>query len=54
MKVLVIGDAGYIGSHTLIELDKSGFNFVVFDNLCNSSLKSLKRVEKTIGKTIGF
>ena len=46
MKVLVTGGAGYIGSHTLIELDKAGFNFLVFDNLCNSSKESLKRVEK--------
>lgn len=54
MKVLVTGGAGYIGSHTLIELNKAGFDFVVFDNLCNSSQESLKRVEKIIGKSIDF
>ena len=54
MKVLVTGGAGYIGSHTLIELYKAGFDFVVFDNLCNSSKQSLQRVEKIIGKSISF
>lgn len=54
MKVLVTGGAGYIGSHTLIELEKAGFDFVVFDNLCNSSRESIKRVEKIIGKSIDF
>ena len=54
MKVLVTGGAGYIGSHTLIELNKAGFDFVVFDNLCNSSKESSKRVEKIIGKSIDF
>lgn len=54
MKVLVTGGAGYIGSHTLIELNNAGFDFVVFDNLCNSSKESLKRVEKIIGKSINF
>ncbi len=54
MKVLVTGGAGYIGSHTLIELNKAGFDFVVFDNLCNSSKESLTRVEKIIGKSINF
>ncbi|WP_108063697.1 UDP-glucose 4-epimerase GalE [Poseidonibacter lekithochrous] len=54
MKVLVTGGAGYIGSHTLIELNKAGFDFVVFDNLCNSSYESLKRVENIIGKSVDF
>lgn len=54
MKVLVTGGAGYIGSHTLIELNRAGFDFVVFDNLCNSSKQSLKRVEKIIDKSIDF
>jgi UDP-glucose 4-epimerase len=54
LKVLVTGGAGYIGSHTLIELDKVGYDFIVFDNLCNSSKKSLQRVEKIIGKSIDF
>ena len=52
--VLVTGGAGYIGSHTCIALDAAGFEFVVFDNLCNSSKESLLRVEKIIGKKIEF
>jgi UDP-glucose 4-epimerase len=54
MKVLVTGGAGYIGSHTCIALHEAGFDFIVFDNLCNSSRESLKRVEKIIGKSIDF
>ena len=52
--VLVTGGAGYIGSHTCIALDRAGFDFVVFDNLCNSSSESLRRVEKIINKKIKF
>ena len=52
--ILVTGGAGYIGSHTLIALDEAGYDFVVYDNLCNSSLESMKRVEKLIGKDIKF
>lgn len=54
MKVLVTGGAGYIGSHTCIALHEAGFEFVVFDNLCNSSKESLRRVEQIIGKSIDF
>ena len=50
--ILVTGGAGYIGSHTCIALHEAGFDFVVFDNFCNSSLESLKRVEKIINKKI--
>ena len=52
--VLVTGGAGYIGSHTCIALHEAGFEFVVFDNLCNSSKESLARVEKLIGKSVNF
>ena len=52
--VLVTGGAGYIGSHTCIELSEAGYDFVVYDNLCNSSKESLARVEKLIGKSIKF
>jgi len=52
--ILVTGGAGYIGSHTLIELDKAGFSFVVLDNLSNSNIEAIKRVEKIIGKKIDF
>jgi len=54
MKILVTGGAGYIGSHTCIELIKSGYEVVVIDNLCNSSLESLKRVEKLADSDILF
>ena len=54
MKILVTGGAGYIGSHTIIELDKAGHEVVVIDNLCNSSEKSLERVSGIIGKPIPF
>ena len=52
--ILVTGGAGYIGSHTLIALTDFGYDFVVYDNLCNSSQESLKRVEKIINKEILF
>ena len=51
---LVTGGAGYIGSHTLIALHEAKYDFVVYDNLCNSSQEPLKRVEKIIGTTIKF
>jgi UDP-glucose 4-epimerase len=54
MKVLVTGGAGYIGSHTCIEMIKAGYEVVVVDNLCNSSLESLKRVEKLSNCNIPF
>jgi len=54
MKILVTGGAGYIGSHTCIELIESGYEVVVVDNLCNSSLESLKRVEKLTDSDIPF
>ena len=54
MKILVTGGAGYIGSHTCIELIKSGYEVVVVDNLCNSSLESIKRVEKLTDSDIHF
>lgn len=54
MAVLTTGGAGYIGSHTCIELIKAGYEVVVVDNLDNSSEKSLERVEKIVGKKIKF
>lgn len=54
MKILITGGAGYIGSHTLISLSHAGYEFVVYDNLINSSKESLKRVEKIINKKIDF
>ena len=52
--ILVTGGAGYIGSHTCVELLESGYDVVVVDNLCNSSKESLKRVEKITGKSVKF
>lgn len=54
MSVLVTGGAGYIGSHTTVELLESGFEVVVVDNLCNSNRESLRRVEALTGKTLTF
>ena len=54
MKILVTGGAGFIGSHTLIELMEAGHAPVVVDNLSNSSPKAIERVEKIVGKTIPF
>ena len=54
MKIAVTGGAGYIGSHTIIELDKAGHSVVVVDNLVNSCEESLRRVSKIIGKEVPF
>ncbi len=52
--ILVTGGAGYIGSHTLIELINNNFEVVVIDNLANSSRESLRRVEQITGHEIPF
>ncbi len=54
MSILVTGGAGYIGSHTCIELLQAGYEVCVIDNLCNSRVKSLERVQEITGKTITF
>ena len=54
MNVLVTGGAGYIGSHTCVELLNSGYGVVVIDNLCNSNPKSLDRVRELTGKELTF
>ena len=54
MKILCTGGAGYIGSHTCVELLEAGYDVVVLDNLSNSSEESLKRVEKITGKPVKF
>lgn len=54
MAILVTGGAGYIGSHTCIELLKDGQEIVVVDNLCNSKEEALQRVEEITGKKIPF
>ena len=52
--ILVTGGSGFIGSHTVVELLNKGYGVIVMDNLCNSSLESLKRVEKITGKKVKF
>ena len=54
MNVLVTGGAGYIGSHTCLELLECGYGVVVIDNLCNSNPESLNRVQSLTGKTLKF
>lgn len=54
MSVLVTGGAGYIGSHTCVEMLEAGYDVVVVDNLDNSSKESLNRVEKITGKKVKF
>ncbi len=54
MKILVTGGAGFIGSHTVVELQQAGYDVVVLDNLSNASEKSLERVAKITGKEVPF
>lgn len=53
-KILVTGGVGYIGSHTCIELVEAGYEIVVYDNLSNSNLEALRRVEQIVGQSIDF
>ena len=54
MKILVTGGAGYIGSHTCVELLQAGYEIIVIDNLSNSSEESLRRVQQISGKNLIF
>ena len=54
MSILVTGGAGYIGSHTVVELYNAGYEAVIVDNLSNSSRESLKRIEELTGRQIKF
>ena len=54
MNILLCGGAGYIASHTIIELDKAGHSVVVVDNFVNSQPEAIHRVEKLIGKQIKY
>ena len=53
-KILVTGGAGYIGSHTCVELLNDNYDIVVLDNLSNSSEESLRRVQEITGKSLTF
>jgi UDP-glucose 4-epimerase len=53
-KILVTGGTGYIGSHTIIQLINSGYEVVIIDNLCNSKMSSLYRIQELTGKSIKF
>ena len=54
MSILITGGAGFIGSHTCVEMLNAGYDVVVVDNLDNSSSESLSRVEKITGKAVKF
>ncbi len=54
MKILVTGGAGYIGSHTCVELLENGYEVVIVDNLYNSSKKAIERIQEITGKTVTF
>ena len=53
-EVLVTGGVGYIGSHTVLELLQADYRVVIVDNLCNSNLECLKRVQELTGKEATF
>lgn len=54
MSVLVTGGAGFIGSHTTVELLNSGYDVIILDNLCNSKMESINRIEEISGKKVKF
>ena len=54
MRVLVTGGAGYIGSHTCVELLQAGFEVIVVDNLSNSKEEALRRVQEITGQSLTF
>ena len=54
MSILVTGGAGYIGSHTVVECQKAGYDVVVIDNLSNANEKVIERIEALTGKKVPF
>ena len=54
MSILVTGGAGFIGSHTCVELLNAGYDAVIVDNLYNASEKVIERIEEITGKTVKF
>ena len=54
MKILLTGGAGFIGSHTAVELINNGYNPIILDDFRNSNELIIKNIEKIIGKKVGF
>ena len=54
MRILLTGGAGFIGSHTAVEMTKSGHEVVIYDNFCNSDAAVLDQLEKILGKRLPF
>ena len=54
MSILVTGGAGFIGSHTCVELLNAGYDTIILDNLCNSKSESVKRIKEITGKDVKF
>lgn len=52
--IIVTGGAGYIGSHTVIELIENGYEVIIIDNLCNSSYDSVARIEFMVKRSVNF
>jgi UDP-glucose 4-epimerase len=51
-KIVVTGGAGYIGSHTVVELSKLGYNVIIIDNFCNSTIDNINGINKILNKNI--
>lgn len=54
MRILLTGGTGFIGSHTAVEMTKSGHEVVIYDNFCNSDASVLERLEEILGKPVTF
>ena len=54
MNILLTGGAGYIGSHTAVELLEAGYDVIIADDLSNSKMESVRRIEKITGRTVTF
>ena len=54
MRILLTGGAGFIGSHTAVEMTQSGHEVIIYDNLCNSDTSALDRLEKILGRRLPF
>lgn len=52
--VLVTGGAGYIGSHTCVELSNAGYDYIIIDNFCNSSIKTIDRIKQITGREVKY